>query len=44
VSTFAIIVFLVIPDDNNTALCSEVQNHAANTAIKHIQYIFYFPI
>jgi hypothetical protein len=42
--TFAIFVFLVIPDDKNTALCSEVQNHAANTAIKDIHNMIYFPI
>jgi len=40
VSTFAMFVFLVILDDKNTALCSEVHNHAANRAIKHIKNIF----
>jgi len=43
-STFAMFVFLVIPGDKNIALCSEVQNHEAYTAIKHIQNIFCIPI
>jgi len=36
-------VFLVIPDDKNTALCSEVRNHAVNMALRYIQNIYYFP-